>query len=674
MKRDHVRSIVSIMLLGVFVLLAGGSDDEYDQSEPITTYIGEGVYQETKLHDFGDGDETVYIRTGPRDNKGRWHGRVQRKKCEGCPIEEAADYQHGERHGWTVYYSYGVIKNTEYYEHGRLADPPEGQQPQQSIGTITGRESSASTAKSYQKLEQARPWFIHEMEQPFGISNDQVNTFMAEIEARIAAAAPQGEEDLIEAFNAAIEEIGEIQQYAGVIQAYNVIRYREARDRLKSTELRLAIFDRIFRNGSSTFEILETSYPAFLQQIVADGADLDGIEASLDDMDDRMDAMGPLDLNDPLVAEAIDTRIQTVLQEMSQMPEYQTSEMIYRPAPGLNDGTDDGSENAGKDSYAWSCNGEYSGSSVFMVGLPRSTCNQCSAKGYVQFNLATLPSTVQNVYLGVTHYPHDVSCSSMCNANFYFYPVLDPWNEMTIGSGSEPAEGTPVLGPLHIAFPNNFGAKEYDITDIYRSWKDGTIPNNGLAIYSPDSGCVNAAVMFNVHSSDDPDPSLRPYLKIVYGNPVFSSFYKSLLYTYTTSDPVFLAVGGGQSESFQIGTEPGLVQESVEADNVLELMINSTNTHGDTPVYEWLYFTGTIGGNPIPLSLLSGKGIFRVSEVMANRNDYTFTFDADDLTSIAKLPLAKLGLRTGDYLTYGYAYQNLSGKIVVDNVVWITVK
>jgi len=78
-----------------------------------------------------------------------------------------------------------------------------------------------------------------------------------------------------------------------------------------------------------------------------------------------------------------------------------------------------------------------------------------------------------------------------------------------------PGEGAAAYGPIKITFPNDFKTKEYDITTIYRNWKNGSVPNYGLAIYSPTVGCNNAAVVFNVHSSDDPDQSLRPYLRIL---------------------------------------------------------------------------------------------------------------------------------------------------------------
>lgn len=189
---------------------------------------------------------------------------------------------------------------------------------------------------------------------------------------------------------------------------------------------------------------------------------------------------------------------------------------IFQPGPGVNNG-DDGSINAGKDAYFYSCNGAWSGSEEYITGNARSTCNQCNAKAYIQFNLSTLPDNVNKVYLGVTHSAHTAYCYSMCEADFYFYPILTAWNEMSLPL-TPPEEGDSIYGPLHIQFPNDFGNKEYDITEIYRQWKSGKIANNGLAIYSPDQGCNNAAVQWTVYSSDSSEPAKRPYLKIIEGN------------------------------------------------------------------------------------------------------------------------------------------------------------
>lgn len=199
-----------------------------------------------------------------------------------------------------------------------------------------------------------------------------------------------------------------------------------------------------------------------------------------------------------------------------------TSEIIFRPGPGKNNGSDNGSISGGKDTYV---SGFYDGpndhrnrnfgSEAVIVGTPRTNCNPSETRAYIQFDLSSLPADVQQVFLGVTHFPHTTYCYSNCNADFYFFPVSQSWNETNLSFNTKPTEGTAVYGPVNITFPNDFKTREYDITGIYRNWKNGSVPNYGLAIYSPTVGCNNAAVSFYVHSSDDPDQNVRPYLRII---------------------------------------------------------------------------------------------------------------------------------------------------------------
>ena len=102
-------------------------------------------------------------------------------------------------------------------------------------------------------------------------------------------------------------------------------------------------------------------------------------------------------------------------------------------------------------------------------------------------------------------------------------------------------------------------------------------------------------------------------------------------------------------------------------------MSNSSNTHGDTPSYEWFLFMATIGGTTTPFYLISDKGVVDLNQVLPDLYNYTFTFDTDDITHITTLSMESLGLSAGDLLAYGYAYQNQNGVIFLDNVVVISV-
>jgi hypothetical protein len=195
------------------------------------------------------------------------------------------------------------------------------------------------------------------------------------------------------------------------------------------------------------------------------------------------------------------------------------SEVKLQPGPGANDGRDDGSQDAGKDTYTYGATPQdragNQGNASTVLSQPTSNCNTAMARAFIRFNVDSLPADVQAVYLGVTHLAHTDRCFSNCSADFYFYPVLGPWNEMTLTYDKSPKVGKAIHGPIRIKFPNDLGAKEYDITDIYRKWKRGAVPNQGLAIFSPTEGCNNCAVYFGFCSSDEQDASKRPYLRIV---------------------------------------------------------------------------------------------------------------------------------------------------------------
>ncbi|GEM_PF-3949214 len=151
-----------------------------------------------------------------------------------------------------------------------------------------------------------------------------------------------------------------------------------------------------------------------------------------------------------------------------------------------------------------------------IYALTASNCNDSGNIILIQFDLSSLPNNSKEVYLGFTHLPKSY-CYSNCQLNYYFYPVLEAWDEMKVTYNTKPDIdfNKPLFGPITLTVPNDYGTKEYNITNIYRAWKDGSLENHGLAIYSPDGGCNNAAVTFSVYSSDEDNATRRPYLRFV---------------------------------------------------------------------------------------------------------------------------------------------------------------
>lgn len=123
-----------------------------------------------------------------------------------------------------------------------------------------------------------------------------------------------------------------------------------------------------------------------------------------------------------------------------------------------------------------------------------------------------------------------------------------------------------------------------------------------------------------------------------------------------------------------VGSEPGTVQVTLDVNQDVELVVNSTNTHSDTPVYEWLPYMFIYDGIQSPIYLMTDTGSVSLDDVMAELANYTFSFDSDGITYLGTLSMADFSLTSGDWYLYGYAYMNPSGTIIIDNTVTIGVQ
>lgn len=123
-----------------------------------------------------------------------------------------------------------------------------------------------------------------------------------------------------------------------------------------------------------------------------------------------------------------------------------------------------------------------------------------------------------------------------------------------------------------------------------------------------------------------------------------------------------------------IGKASGVVSQEVSANDCLELWINSTKERGEDPVYEWFLLAYAMNGTDSPLYVVSDQGMYDVRTIDSDLDHYTFSFDSLGLTKIGTFRMADLGQYSGDLLLYGYAYQNLSGTILVDNIVHLNIR
>ncbi len=350
MRNSKVLSFISVILLGAFILLSIGSDDfpvEAAQLFPILahdvvfilSYFGFGLVKYyAGLRDnhqlLGVNVLVNDLRTGVNqermsviDSHGRFNGEskneLSRSKNGSLETTEIdtftiiGSYENGLRHGWHEYFlPDGSLYDRVYYKAGRRADPPGNDGPASS--TFETVSQASSQILSFDILEQESPWFMFKMK-AYGYDPESIKDFMAALQSRIIFHAPWSEADFTDAFRESVEDVRGNDTL--LVRLYEFINTIEGLLHLRNFELRLAIFDRYLGNGESTYEILQEHYPEFLDQLLAFISE-DALKEFVDDLDDRMDNEGPINLNDPDYIQLIDELMVDILNNMFESFEH----------------------------------------------------------------------------------------------------------------------------------------------------------------------------------------------------------------------------------------------------------------------------------------------------------------------------------------------------------------
>lgn len=199
--------------------------------------------------------------------------------------------------------------------------------------------------------------------------------------------------------------------------------------------------------------------------------------------------------------------------------------VILQPAPGPNDGTDNGGANDGKDAgftepQPW---GRNDGNSPVIV-LLNSPCNIGLYQGFIQFDLNGMPTNTNKaevqmytrVLFNGAGWPWQVS------PIISLHKVTQPWNEMTVAQNSYPSYDSTALsshtvntiggGGWGSPYTEFEGWLTFDITDAYNAWASGSTPNDGLSFVVDNSYCANGDLIYMYTSDYTTDASLRPKL------------------------------------------------------------------------------------------------------------------------------------------------------------------
>lgn len=308
---------MSLMVVLLFACLSLASTSKTEVSV-IDKETGEvRVANELKANDF-----VTEWKEGIPNDTGRWNGEVTETQPttnkEPTYIVAEIVGLFPSRHGMTRYYD--KDKNLLYMEHYTDGKLNWSTKPK---GASSAREPSArgeaagAFTKTFRMLENTRPWYVTKVDK-FGFTRDQLNAFTGQLEPLIAAQRPSNTAEFTDAFYDAMGELFKRAEYALFKDVYQFLRDVEGMENAKNFEVRLAEMGRYRGQGDSTYAVLTASYAAFVQKMAQMGVDAAALKKFTDDLDARMIAKGPLDIADTLFPFTVDSRMQEVLQEMSQ--------------------------------------------------------------------------------------------------------------------------------------------------------------------------------------------------------------------------------------------------------------------------------------------------------------------------------------------------------------------
>lgn len=191
-----------------------------------------------------------------------------------------------------------------------------------------------------------------------------------------------------------------------------------------------------------------------------------------------------------------------------------------QPAPGLNDGSDTGGPDSGKDTVVKSTKADENFGALddnkFVFGR-QTQANGGDGRALIRFDLSSLPSDIQDAKLVISLVPVAGQGSS---TTLYLYRVTEDWDEMAVTWNTQPAFDPTPYCEIEIEHPAEPVPLECDLTSLYNEWKTGTANYGILLDALPDSGpcsgtgdCTYGGTLASDYLDD---PTLRPKLVVQY--------------------------------------------------------------------------------------------------------------------------------------------------------------
>ncbi len=307
-------SIISLLLVGFFVILATGSLAGLYEPFGISvtkTDKGGGIYKETETHFRGT---KQFITSGAEDDKGRWHGWIDISYTRGLNMEhvytERVYMVHGRRNGiCTRTYPDGKVEE-EHYLNGSM------------IKLKKTGSSGLAEAQAFGLLQARYPWYLFMLE-AFQFDNQYVENYLDTLETLLYSYTfdPAEFDDY---YDQVLDTLSAT-PYDSLVQYSNTLMFSIGIKRIKDDELRLAVIDHYRSDGVSTFSILETSYPNYVKEMNVLEVNVADLEVFCNDLDDTLAILSSVDPEDSFFIDSVDSRLFIALTSFTDTKKSQTA-------------------------------------------------------------------------------------------------------------------------------------------------------------------------------------------------------------------------------------------------------------------------------------------------------------------------------------------------------------
>ncbi len=298
-KKTLWQSLLSIIALGIIFILAVGSLDFIlgSSARQTKTDVGGGMVQTYIVYTHWPGGSDTYI--GKEDEYGRRQGiwTISGENWDGTYLgTEEVTYVDGIRTGSTQ--TFKGVTTTQCYKNGRVYPCTKGEQ------------NIAEDASAFQVLAQHYPWFVDKF-LIFGLDNEHVKAYVDTLETILDELGDDPLE-FDEYYADAVDSLT-YTPYDSIIQRHSTFSSVRGQEEVKNDEFRMATIDRHRSNGKTTYSVLESVYPGYLQslsELEVSSPDFERFCHVKDSLMDEDDALyGPLELEDIFFVDSVDARL-----------------------------------------------------------------------------------------------------------------------------------------------------------------------------------------------------------------------------------------------------------------------------------------------------------------------------------------------------------------------------